>query len=132
MYLTQGTGTGMTFQLITSAISLNPKLIHVIMPTCIFITITNNLCTYAHIQLMSLPKKEHLITATFFLIYHRLSNPKYSYVGNSQEMSSPIMVLIRVFLWTYYARYVMDPSIIKQCTLASFFFGKALGLHIPY
>ena len=42
------------------------KLIH--MATCIFIIITNIVGTYPHIQVMLLPKREHLITATFFLI----------------------------------------------------------------
>ena len=55
-----------TFQLITSTMLLNPKLIHVIMATSIFITITNIVCTYSHIQVMLLPKREHLITAIFF------------------------------------------------------------------
>ena len=54
-----------TFKLITSTISLDPKLIHVIMPTCIFIIITNVVCTYPCIQPMLLPKREHLITAKF-------------------------------------------------------------------
>jgi hypothetical protein len=40
-------------------------------------------------------------------------NLKYSYISNSQDMLSIGMVSTRVFLRTYYAKYVMDSSITK-------------------
>ena len=52
---------------------------------------------------------------SFSHIYHRLSNLKYTYLRNSQDMLSIIMVSTSR---TYYARYVMDPSTWQVCSLA--------------
>ena len=80
------------------------------------------------------PKEEALNYHFFFFgpIYHRSPNLESSYLGNFEDMSCAIMVLTQVFLRTYYARYVMDPSITEQCILACMLFGKVLGLNIPY
>ena len=103
------------------------KLIHVIMPTCIFITITQD-CGHVSTHLTNgVPWEGALNHYNVLLDYHRLSNLEYSYLGNSQYMLSIVMVPSWLFLRTYYARYIMAPSITKQCTLACVFFSKVLG-----
>lgn len=46
----------LTFKFVTLISSLDPKLVLVMMPTCVFITITNIMCTYPHIQPILFPR----------------------------------------------------------------------------
>ena len=58
-----------TSHLMTPTISLTPRLIYMIVLTCIFFTITKIVCIYPHIQLILLPEREPLTITSFIFSF---------------------------------------------------------------